>query len=713
MVNFVLPTIEKGKKMAEYEAECRAFADALKQFQETIDFPISARGWCFPPGALITTPTGMIPIEEVKEGANVLSLKNKVQWNHVAKTYRRDYSGELVEINPYHLLPIRATPEHPIAIVTVKSVIEGGKKKRVPSEIEWVNAGDVPGNSGKVRYAVCYPINRDVVDDERYGQALCTLIGYYLAEGSVFYSDRPNKTPRGVEFALHRGEIEFAKDIESLASMLYGASTTVINREGTSQKRVIVYSAQMARALIEHCGVGAATKSLSSRLMFLPPEKQLLIFDGFHRGDGMTVGKKKTVYTVSKSLALQFQNILLRNNIVCSIYYRTDNGGEEGKYKPLYSVEYTAAARCVGMILGDMLISPIASISRTPYEGPVYDIGVDHAHNFVADGALVHNCYQLEGFHLITKAQFNKVESAINRCREKGYLPIDFVAEEDARKFSGVEEPDQHHPLKEIARYLGAARDAEYLYTPNWWRGEKYYIQMLVEKIDLKTLFTPICEAYHIPIATSKGWSSMLQRAEYARRFKEAEEMGLQCVLLYCGDHDPDGLRISEYIRDNLVQLANIEWSDGTEGYDPGELIIDRFGLNLDFINQHRLSWINNLETGSGKNLADPKHKNHSLSYVQDYIKNIGVRKCEANAMITIPEDARALCRANIEKYLGPDARNRFRQRRQEVIDRFTEERKKIVVNGVSLQDYLKEVVDKVREVLADEADNDEEGDDE
>jgi len=56
---------------------------------------------------------------------------------------------------------------------------------------------------------------------------------------------------------------------------------------------------------------------------------------------------------------------------------------------------------------------------------------------------------------------------------------------------------------------------------------------MLVEKIDLKSLFGPVCWDYHIPIATSKGWSSMLQRAEYARRFKQAENMGLKCVTGY------------------------------------------------------------------------------------------------------------------------------------------------------------------------------------
>jgi len=126
-------------------------------------------------------------------------------------------------------------------------------------------------------------------------------------------------------------------------------------------------------------------------------------------------------------------------------------------------------------------------------------------------------CYQLESARLINKDQFDRVESVINKCRKKGILPIDFVAEEEGRQFSGVEEPENSSPLEYLKGYIQAPLDCHNWYTPDWWEGEEYYIQMLVEKIDLKTLFFPICVQYHIPIATSKGWSSMLQRATYAR----------------------------------------------------------------------------------------------------------------------------------------------------------------------------------------------------
>lgn len=269
----------------------------------------------------------------------------------------------------------------------------------------------------------------------------------------------------------------------------------------------------------------------------------------------------------------------------------------------------------------------------------------------------------------VTKADFDYIENLINKCRKLGYIPVDFVAQEEARGFDGVEEPTDEPPVLYLKKYLDASLRSAEIYTPDWWDGETYYIQMVVEKIDLKSLFQPICEDYHIPIATSKGWSSIYQRAEYARRFKMAEEDGLKCVLLYCGDHDPDGLRISEFLRNNLEQISSIYWSDEMTGYTPNSLIIDRFGLNYDFIIDNNLTWIENLITGSKRNLASPSHKNHHMPYVQEYLRTVGVRKCEANALVKKQDKGKQLCLESILKYLGEDAEQRFENKRQKIRD--------------------------------------------
>ncbi len=65
-------------------------------------------------------------------------------------------------------------------------------------------------------------------------------------------------------------------------------------------------------------------------------------------------------------------------------------------------------------------------------------------------------CYQLEGFRLINKDQFNKVENLINECRSNGFLPIDFTAEEEGRRFSGVDLPEDATPKQYLGRILYA-----------------------------------------------------------------------------------------------------------------------------------------------------------------------------------------------------------------------------------------------------------------
>jgi hypothetical protein len=301
--------------------------------------------------------------------------------------------------------------------------------------------------------------------------------------------------------------------------------------------------------------------------------------------------------------------------------------------------------------------------------------------------------YLLEQARYINKDQFDKVEAAINQCRKEGLLPVDFVAEEKARAFSGVVEPSDGSVRDTLLWMLRDVINGAKYFEPDWWKGEDYYIQVVVEKIDLVTLFEPVCKKYRIPIANAKGWSSISQRAEYCRRFKEAENNGLKCVLLYCGDHDPDGLRISETLRTNLEQIKDVVWEDGEEGYDPSDLIIDRFGLNYEFIQANRLTWIDNLITGSGGNLASPSHRNHELPYVKSYLRKIGEKKCEANAIVTTPVKARQMCEEAILNYLGDDAPDRFSTKRKEIDSLYNDE-----LERFGLHDIIKKVSDEIND---------------
>jgi hypothetical protein len=266
-------------------------------------------------------------------------------------------------------------------------------------------------------------------------------------------------------------------------------------------------------------------------------------------------------------------------------------------------------------------------------------------------------CYVLEP-HGLLKGDFDSAERLINDCRKNGNLPLDICAKDESRSFENLEDIDHDDPGTFAQGWVDYLASAHETYTPiSFWKNQKFYVQMMVEKIDLKSLFSPVCAKFCIPIANMKGWSDINGRAEMMARFQYWEERGKECVLLVCCDHDPGGLNISNFLRSNLSDLTA-----AVDDWSPENLIIERFGLNFDFIEEHNLTWIDNLVTSSGERLDDPDHPDHHKSYVQSYLREYGARKVEANALVVRPEAGRALCRQAILKYVNRAAAGRHKR---------------------------------------------------
>jgi hypothetical protein len=267
-------------------------------------------------------------------------------------------------------------------------------------------------------------------------------------------------------------------------------------------------------------------------------------------------------------------------------------------------------------------------------------------------------CYILEK-HGLRKGEFDAAEKLITSCRKSGDLALDICAEDSSRETVGLEQLDHNDVADEVESWIDhLCNHAHEQYTPiSFWDDLGVYVEAGTEKLDLRNLFEPVCEELYVPITNFKGWSDLNSRAALMRRFKMHEAQGRRCVLLLCGDHDPGGLHITEKMRKNMEDLAQaVRWS-------PDNLVIIRFGLNAEFIDEHDLTWIENLETSSGGQLDDPDHNDHDKSYVQDYIAEFGVRKCEANALVVEPEVGRQLCRDAILEHIPADAVERYERK--------------------------------------------------
>ena len=268
-------------------------------------------------------------------------------------------------------------------------------------------------------------------------------------------------------------------------------------------------------------------------------------------------------------------------------------------------------------------------------------------------------CYILEEYGL-GKGDFDSAQDTINDCRKRGLLPLDICADDGKRQPDNLERLDNDDPCEWAEVIIDYVQNAQHSYNPiSFWDFQDSYVEVVVEKVDLKSLFSNVCAEFHVPITNAGGWTDINSRAQMATRFAEREAAGKTCILADCGDHDPGGLNISDGIRENFEQIS------GATGWHPDNLVIVRFGLNYDFIEENHLTWIDNLETAKRtkpNRLDDPRHPDHYKPYVQNYIKEFGARKCEANALVVRPEAGRKLCRDAILKYISLEGVAEYRE---------------------------------------------------
>lgn len=267
-------------------------------------------------------------------------------------------------------------------------------------------------------------------------------------------------------------------------------------------------------------------------------------------------------------------------------------------------------------------------------------------------------CYILEPFGL-EKSDFETGQIWINQCRYYGFLEPGFILEEESHEVKG--QPDESESVEDFVEgQYNIWQEAEEYFSESWqlydgisfWEDKDCYIQLLVEKVDLRSLFMKICEKYRIPIANLHGWGSLEQKAVMAMNFQLAEREGKEPVLLVCTDFDPPGLCISGILKDWFEKYRTFT------GWDPQNLTVDPIGLSYNFIEANHLTWVKNLLTASGEDMSSPHHEFYKRNTydVQGYIAKYGVRKCEANAIVVVPELGRKMLQDFVDKWLGEDA---------------------------------------------------------
>lgn len=266
--------------------------------------------------------------------------------------------------------------------------------------------------------------------------------------------------------------------------------------------------------------------------------------------------------------------------------------------------------------------------------------------------------YYAEGLGLITKGEFARFEKLLTDMRKAGELDPDVIEPDASRIATSVydysadpDTPEEHaqYAVDQIKPELEdwATRFHEF----GFWDDLEYYVEMIVEKKDLLQIFEKSATKHRVRITNGKGDTDIHSRLAMLKRFRDHAEAGRRPVLLAIGDHDPKGLDIVAGLRRTLMSCVELK---GLDWWDPDFDVVN-IGLTAEQIDDMGLMKIENLETGGGKDLSNPRHPDHQKPYVQNYIRDHGIWKVEANALVSNPGAAVQLFEDALSEFIPTD----------------------------------------------------------
>lgn len=360
---------------------------------------------CLPAGELVSKGDRWVNIESVAPGDTMMDSDGN---QAIVKSVRvRPFKGDMLTIRPLSSAnAFQVTPEHPVMVVKRNDVaykrkarnhwkIEVDTEKLLSAQPQFVPAGELEAGDFLI-----FPISKLTRENPGYTPTIMRLLGYYLAEGSAFIH-KQLKQPV-VSFTFGETERDLIDEVKTLIQDFTGKDAMEIKQSSRHGIEVRVYSRELLDLCVEHCGKGAATKQLSKTVMELPPELQAHLLETYFKGDGSVYTRRKSLMiraaTVSQQLAWQLQELLARQGHYATINIR--KGGKDkilgreitrrDQYILYYSLDKQQSEICKG---NGYFFVPIKEISRTPYEGPVFNFELTTTPNaYVTRGFAVHNC---------------------------------------------------------------------------------------------------------------------------------------------------------------------------------------------------------------------------------------------------------------------------------------------------------------------------------
>jgi hypothetical protein len=172
--------------------------------------------------------------------------------------------------------------------------------------------------------------------------------------------------------------------------------------------------------------------------------------------------------------------------------------------------------------------------------------------------------YQLVARGSIANSQesYKRLVSILTTARLSGEFPFDWILDRtrEARpgRFAG-DQIDVGDALEATARNL--RRAPEHWIWRDRWLGQATHVSVWVEKEALAGVFEGPCEELGVAWFVLRGYSSLSALSQWVDHVAEAAGGGSsieRAVVLYFGDHDPDGWEKPRSAERNVGAIASI-----------------------------------------------------------------------------------------------------------------------------------------------------------
>jgi dTDP-glucose 4,6-dehydratase len=216
--------------------------------------------------------------------------------------------------------------------------------------------------------------------------ALMRFLGAYVAEGNALF----NRANGSWQVCIANRDVGFLRELQRDVAQFSNAASSITLRDGRGVNQLVFSSHVLYLLVTTLCGAHSWEKRVPDALFTLLDEHKQSFLDSYLRGDGNTQWYRSVASrrfsTNSTRLAAGLGLLLSMLDLDYSVYYADpDQSPHSRRRRPAYAVN----------IVSNYDTRGDQHCTELDYDGYVYDLTVERAHNFAAGigNVVVHNTH--------------------------------------------------------------------------------------------------------------------------------------------------------------------------------------------------------------------------------------------------------------------------------------------------------------------------------